>query len=98
MTSSIGLVHLAVRRHQMGSGRVEGRSIHARHAPAGFGHNQRPCGHVPRLADAAPRSVEPSCRDVAQVERRGAKPSNGARLAEERPEQADEIAVCWCTS
>ena len=62
-----------------------------RHPPAGFGDDQRPAGHVPRLQIAFPEAIHPAGRDVTQIDRRRPQPPHGPRLADERAEQADDF-------
>ena len=58
---------------------------------ARFGDDQRAGGDVPGLEARLPESVQPSGGDVAQVDRRRAKPPHRARHADEVPEQTDDL-------
>ena len=91
MTSSIWVVQQAVAGEDVPAARAEGRAVHVRHAAAGFGHDQRAAGDVPRLEVAFPEPVHPAGRDVAEIDRRRPEAPHGARLADERAEQADDL-------
>src|SRR3954451_6740767 len=83
----------AIRGQQVSRRGTERRAVHTGHAPAGFRDNQHTGGNIPWLEMLLPETVEPSRRDVAEVERGRAETPHRAGPAEERPEQADEIAM-----
>ena len=69
-----------------------GAAGHRRHLSASLGHDERARGDVPRLEPAFPESIEAAGRDVAEVERGRAQPTDGARAADERGEELDDRA------
>src|SRR5437764_7991527 len=56
------------------------------HDTTRLANQQRPGGNVPRRELQLPEGVEPACRDVGEVERRGASPADPARRADHRGE------------
>ena len=86
-------VDASVRGNDLTGARSERRLRRMRTRPAGLLDDQRAAGDVPRLKPLLPEPVEPAGRDVAEIDRRRTEPPHGARAADERREQADDLVA-----
>ena len=84
-------VQVSVRGHDVPTPRTKRRPVHVGDASAGLGHNQPAAGDVPGLQIGLPEGVHASSRDPTEVDRRGSQAAYGARLADERREEADDF-------
>src|SRR5436190_1399904 len=71
--------------------RRERRAGHVGDAATGLLDNQCAARDVPRLEVAFPEAVHASGRDIAEIDRRRAQSPYGARPADERREEADDL-------
>ena len=71
--------------------RYEGTAVERGDAAAGLLDQQHAGRDVPRVEALLPEAVHASAGDVADVERRRPEAAHGARFAEKRGEQADQL-------
>ena len=88
MTSSMASWMRPLLARTLAAARRERLAVQVGDPAAGFGHDQRAAGDVPRLEVALPEPVHAAGRDVAEIDRRRAQPPDGARPADERARTA----------
>src|SRR6476660_5517753 len=86
-----GVVDGSVRREDVAAARRKRRAVHRRDPAARFGDDERSAGNVPRFQIALPEPIEATRGDIAEIDRRGAQPADGARTPDEFAEQPHDL-------